>query len=74
MGGGWGVFLRHVILLAIVICHRATSKKCGAVKDKLFPAFISQRGTAGRGAARHGAARRSSRCSPEMISNTVYLF
>ena len=34
-----GVFLRHVTLLVIVIGHRATPKKRGAVKDKLFPAF-----------------------------------
>ena len=37
-----GFFLRHVTLLAIVIGHRATPKKRGAVKDKLFPAFISR--------------------------------
>ena len=53
------VFLRHVTLLAIVIGHRATPKKCGVVKYKLFPDFISRRGTAQR-----GAARRSSQCSP----------
>ena len=29
-------------ILAIVISHRAAPKKCGAVKDKLFPAFISR--------------------------------
>ena len=33
-----GVFSRHVSLLSIVIGHRATTKKYGAVKDKLFPA------------------------------------
>ena len=38
-----GDFLRHVTLLAIVIGHRATPKKCGAVKDQLFPAFFSRR-------------------------------
>ena len=33
-----------------MIGHRATPKKRCAVKDKLFPGFISQRGTARRGA------------------------
>ena len=37
------VFSWHVTLLAIVIGHGATPRKCGAVKDKLFPAFISRR-------------------------------
>ena len=47
-------FLQHVTVLAIVIGHRATPKKRGAVKDKLFPAFISRR----------GSERRSLQCSP----------
>ena len=44
----WRVFLRHV---TIVTGHRATPKKCGAVKDKLFPAFFLRRGAAQRSAA-----------------------
>ena len=48
-------------LLVFVTGHRATPKKRGAVKDKLFPAFISRRGAA---------------CSvpPAMIHGTVYIF
>ena len=47
----WRVFLRHVTLLAIVVGHRATPKKRGAVKNKPFPAFISRRDVAQRSAA-----------------------
>ena len=50
-------------LPAIVIGHRATPKKRGAVKDKLFPAFFPRR----------SAAQRSS-VEPAMINSTVYLF
>ena len=47
------------------------AKKRGAVKDKLFPAFISRRITAQRSEAQRGAA-----CSvaPAMINSTVYIF
>ena len=47
--------MQHVILLASVIGHRATPKKCGAVRDKLFSASI----------LRHDAVRRS--VAPAMI-------
>ena len=73
-GGCWlcmEVFIRHVTIPAIVIGHRAMPKKCGAVRDKLFAAFISRHGAAQPGAAQRGAA-----CSVAltMINSTVYLF
>ena len=53
-----GVFLRHMIVLAIVIGHKARPEKRSAVKDKLLPVFIS-----GHATARRGAPRRSLQCS-----------
>ena len=65
----------------LIIPLRATPKKCGAVKDELFPAFIlrrsaARRSAARRGAARHSAAQRSAACSvaPAKINSTVYPF
>ena len=53
-----GEFFTTRDVLTIVIGHRATPKKRGAVQDKLFPDFKSR-----RGAARHGAAQRGAACS-----------
>ena len=62
------VFLRHVTLLVIVIGHRATPKKRGAVKNKTLPSFHfpAQRGEAQRGPACCVARA--------MINSTVYIF
>ena len=50
---------------------QSNSEKRGAVKDKLFPAFISRRSAAQRGEAQRGAACSVARA---MINSTVYLF
>ena len=54
---------------------QSNAEKRGAVKDKLFSAFIMRR-RAARGAAQRGTAQCGTACSvaPAMINSTVYLF
>ena len=48
---------------------QSNAEKRGAVKDKLFPAFISRHSAARRGAARHSAA---CNVAPAMINNLSF--
>ena len=67
-----GFFLRNVTFLATVIGHKATPKKCGAMKDKLFPAFISQR-SAACSVALQWWGRSFKRGSPSKRDACIYL-